>query len=204
MKNLLVSLHRFVMSMSRPSKQFNLGLLSKNGETLSSFKIRDAVIDDIPALATLHVKVWRETYWTSLSAPTYETRARQWEQQFKETDGSWFCLVVENKNGELIGFAKGNSYNHADLPEFSGELNKIYLLRKYQRIGLGRKLMEQVATKFLLQGISNMVLFGTPENPSCKFHDAMGGEQLYGKNGEFHGGYCWTDLRNLTNISSSR
>ena len=197
MTNLIISFHRFVMSLKRPSKQSNLKLLSKNGETLSSFKIRDAVAEDISALAALHVKTWRETYWTVLSPPSYAIRFHQWQHIFKTSDGSWFCLVVENKIGKLVGFAKGNAYNHTDLPEFSGELNKIYLLRRYQRIGLGRRLIGQVARRFLQQGISNMVLFGTPGNPSCKFHDAMGGEKLIGKNGEFHGGYCWRDLREL-------
>jgi len=197
MKNLILALHRFVMSLRRPSKQSNLALLSKNGERSSSFKIRDARAEDINALAALHVKTWRETYWTTLSPPIYEIRLRQWQQLFKENDGSWFCLVVENKNGDLVGFAKGNAYKHSDLPEFSGELNKIYLLRQYQRVGLGRRLIAEVARRFLLQGISNMVLFGTPSNPSCKFHDAMGGEKLLGKNDEFHGGYCWRDLREL-------
>lgn len=197
----MISLHRLLMDLKRPSKQTNIRLLSKQGETLSTLRIREARAEDIPALAALHVNTWHETYWTVLFPPTYEVRCLQWQQQFRVTDGSWFCFVVENKNGELVGFAKGKAYSHSDLPEFSGELNKIYLLRKYQRIGLGRKLIGHVARRFLLQGISNMVLFGTPENPSGKFHEAMGGERLFAKNGEFHGGYCWRDLRKLADIS---
>jgi hypothetical protein len=42
-----------------------------------------------------------------------------------------------------------------------------------------------------------VVLFGVAENPSCKFHEALGGEKLYAENGEFHGGYCWRDLEKL-------
>jgi hypothetical protein len=49
-------------------------------------------------------------------------------------------------------------------------------------------------------GIHNMVLFGVAENPSCKFHEAVGGEKLYSKQGEFHGGYCWRDLQKLSTI----
>jgi L-amino acid N-acyltransferase YncA len=200
MSNLKILFLRFIMGLKRPSKQTNIRLLNKQGEPLSSFKIREAGPEDIPALANLHARTWQETYWTALSPPSSETRRYQWQQQFKVTDGSWFCYVVENKNKELVGFAKGQTYNHPDLPEFSGELNKIYLLRKYQRIGLGRKLLGHVARRFLLQGITNMVLFGTPENPSSKFHDAMNGEKLLAKNDEFHGGYCWRDLQKLADI----
>ena len=197
MKKFITSIHRFVLGLKRPSKRVNTQLLKQRGEYLSSFVIREAHIDDIPALASLHVKTWNETYWTTLFPPTYKIRLSQWQQQFNVRDGSWFCFVVENMNKELVGFAKGKTYSHSDLPEFSGELNKINLLRKYHRLGLGRKLVGHVARQFLSQGISNMVLFGTPENPSCDFHEALGGEKLYAGNGEFHGGYCWRDLNKL-------
>ena len=196
----MISIHRFILGLKRRSKRANIRELNKRGESLSSFIIREATSDDISALAAVHVKTWSEAYWTVRFPPSYKTREYQWRQQFQINDGSWFCLVVENMHGQLIGFAKGNTYSHSDLPEFSGELNKIYLLRQYQRLGIGRKLMGHVARKFLAQDIPNMVLFGTPENPSNKFHDSLGGERLYGKNGEFHGGYCWRDLKKLCDI----
>jgi L-amino acid N-acyltransferase YncA len=161
--------------------------------------IREATSDDIPRLAALHVKTWTETYPLTLQPPTYQLRERQWRQQFEQADGSWFCFVVENVRGELIGFAKGRRYSSDDLPGYAGELNKIYLLREYQRMGIGRRLVAHVARRFLNQGISTMVLFGVPENPSCAFHEAMGGERLYAESGEFHGGYGWRDLHDVVN-----
>ena len=199
-KNFIISVHRFILELKRPSKQKNIRLLNKRGESLSNFKIREISHEDLPALAALHVKTWSQTYWMTLSPPSYRIRYFQWQQIFSTQDGSWFCFVVENEKGELVGFAKGKTYNHQDLPEFSGELNKIYLLREYQRIGLGRKLVGVVAKKFISMGISNMVLFGTAENPSNKFHEVLGGEKLIAKNGEFHGGYCWRDLKKLVEI----
>ena len=132
--------------------------------------------------------------------PTSRLREWQWHEQFKKADGNWFCFVIENSKRELIGFAKGQTYSHIDHPEFSGELNKIYILREYQRLGLGRRLIGHVARKFLSIGIYNMVLFGMVVNPSCKFHEAIGGEKLCSKQGEFHGGYCWRDLQKLAAI----
>jgi ribosomal protein S18 acetylase RimI-like enzyme len=80
---------------------------------------------------------------------------------------------------------------------YNGELNKIYLLKQYQRLGLGKNLIAQVASHFTNMGIDNMVLFGTPQNPTCSFYEAMGGQRLYAKNGEFHGGYGFTNLSSL-------
>ncbi len=201
MKNFINAILRFVNGLKRPSKQTNTRLLAKMGETLSSFAIREATEKDIPVLAALHVKTWNETYWNVNKPPSFEIREWQWREQFKKNDGSWFCFVVENKNAQLVGFAKGVSYSSTDLPEYSGELDKIYLLKDYQRLGLGRKLIGHVARRFLEKGINTMVLFGVPQNPSCAFHEAVGGEKLYAKNGEFHGGYGWEDLTKLRYLS---
>ena len=145
----------------------------------------------------LHVTTWNATHGWRRNGPTYELRERQWRETFGKNDGRWFCLVVERTNGELVGFAKGVPYEHPDLPGFAGELNKVYLLREYQRQGLGRRLVGHVARRFLSQGIQSMVLFGEARNPSCGFWDALGGERLYASNGEFHGGYGWRDLQHL-------
>jgi GNAT superfamily N-acetyltransferase len=191
---------RFVLGWRRPSKSANLALLQERGETLSSFIIRVATMEDVPKIAHLHVRTWNETYYTKKS-PTYYIREYQWRQQFENADGSWFVLVVEKPGGELIGFAKGMRYAHNDLPDYAGELNKIYLLRSYQRLGLGKRLMTHVARCFIDMGIYNMVLFGIPQNPSCHFYEAMGGQRLYAKNGAFHGGYGFPDLQQLASLS---
>src|SRR5262249_50495079 len=133
--------------------------------------IREAAPADIPALADLHVRTWNATYPQVQKKPTYEIRERQWRDAFRVTNGSVFCFVVEEENGSLVGFAKGTP---ADRPEFSGELSKIYLLREYQRRGLGRRLVGHVARRFLNQGITSMVLFADPSNPSCSFYEALG------------------------------
>jgi L-amino acid N-acyltransferase YncA len=200
MKNVVNAITRFLRGFRLPSKTVNTRLLHERGETLQSLEIRDATLQDVPALAEIHVTTWAETYWPVANPPTYQVRERQWREQFAKNDGTWFCLVVENRAGELVGFAKGRHYASDDLPSYAGELNKIYLLRRYQRLGLGRRLVGHVARRFLSQGISTMVLFGTPQNPSCSFHEALGGERLYARNGEFHGGYGWRDLQKLASL----
>ena len=195
--NALNAVRRFLNGLRRPSKATNLRRLRQRSETLQSLNIREATRGDIPALAVLHVKTWSDTYGAVVRPATYQLRERQWRESFERTDGSWFCFVVENRDRQLVGFAKGKAYASDELPGYSGQLDKIYLLREYQRLGLGRRLVGHVARRFLDQGISAMVLFGTPQNPSCAFHEALGGERLFAKNGEFHGGYAWRDLRQL-------
>ena len=200
MKNLVNAIVRFLFGLRRPSRATNIRMLRERGETLDSFTVREARAEDIPALAALHAKAWSQTYWNIKNPPSAQLREHQWREQFKVTDGNWFCFVVENRRGELVGFAKGRSYASSDLPDYSGELSKIYLLRDYQRLGFGRRLVGHVVRRFVSQGINTMVLFGVPQNPSCAFHDALGGDRLIAKNGEFHGGYGWRDLRKLASI----
>ncbi len=71
----------------------------------------------------------------------------------------------------LVGFAKGTRSDH---PEYGGELNKIYLLREYQGMGLGRRLIGHVAGRFLSQGITSMWLIGDARNPSAYAWLALG------------------------------
>lgn len=175
-------------------------MMRARGDTKESYTIREAVTADIPKLSALHVKAWIETHSYAKRPPAYAIREHQWKEEFGMQDGSWFCYVIEDTNGELIGFAKGKKYAHTDLPGYAGELNKIYLLQTHQRIGLGRRLLCQVARRFLSMNISSMVLFGEASNPSIYFHKAMGGEKLYAKNGEFHGGFGWKDLNTLITL----
>ncbi len=95
-----------------------------------------------------------------------------------------------------MGFAKGTPHD-GGVPGYAGELNKIYLLRRVQRQGLGRRLICAVAKRFLDRGVTSMLLFGDPGNPSNGFYEAFGAERLYTAEGEFHGGYGWPDLRKL-------
>jgi hypothetical protein len=120
---------RLLRSMRRPSKASNTRLLRARGETAISLVICEAAASDIPALARLHVETRNATHSWRKKGPKYELREHQSRDAFRHADGSWFCLVVERSNSELVGFAKRMLYD-GDLQGFGGELNKIYLLRE--------------------------------------------------------------------------
>ncbi len=162
-----------------------------------AFHIRCATKDDVPALARLHVQTFTETHRGGRAGgPTYALRERQWREAFDVTDGSWFCFVVEDDGGEMVGFAKGTPHD-GGVPGFAGELNKIYVLRRFHRQGVGRLLLCNVARRFVEQDVTSMLLFGEAASPSNGFYEVLGAERLYSDTGEFHGGYGWRDLRAL-------
>jgi ribosomal protein S18 acetylase RimI-like enzyme len=162
-----------------------------------TFQLRDARQSDIPALARLHVQTFNETHQDGRGGgPSEELRRGQWREAFATTNSYWFALVVEDDSGELVGFSKGTLHD-GGVPGFVGELNKIYVLRRLHRRGIGRLLLYNVAKRFVEQGITSMLLFGDATNPSNGFYELFGAERLYSASGEFHGGYGWRDLNSL-------
>ncbi|MCW8133288.1 MAG: GNAT family N-acetyltransferase [Planctomycetota bacterium] len=162
-----------------------------------AFLIREALAEDVAALAKLHVQTFNETHCDGQArGPSFELRERQWREAYAAADGAWFCFVVEDDAGALVGFAKGTPHK-GGVPGYAGELNKIYVLRQFHRQGIGRLLVCHVARRFLERGITSMLLFGDAANPSNGFYEAFGAERLYSPSGEFHGGYGWRDLHQL-------
>jgi len=195
MKNFINGILRSLNSLKRPSKKVNMQKLHERGETVDSFTLRDATENDILELGKLHAITWAQTY---NGKPNIKLRQYQWDEAFKEeNNGRWFCILVVDKNNKLVGFAKGIISKNESSSEQHGDLNKIYLLSDYQRLGLGKKLFAHVVNRFLNKGVNDMILFGVPQNPSCAFHEAMGGERLYSEKGTFDGCYIWRDLKKL-------
>lgn len=167
----------------------------------SPFTIREAGRDDVPALARLHVETFVEAHGGS-HPPTVELRERQWRTAFESADGSSFCFVAESPAGELVGFARGTPHD-GGVPGFRGELNKIYVLRRHHRAGIGRRLVGQVVRRFLDQGVDSMLLFGDRHSPANAFYEVLGGRKLLSEEGEFHGAYGWRDLRRLAALCAA-
>lgn len=158
------------------------------------FGIRFATAADALALARLHVETFNETHGDS---PPLHVREQQWTALLNQQSDDEFVLLVANDQQQLAGFARGRPYDHEN-PAIEGELNKIYLLRRYQSKGLGRRLLCRAANEFVKRDMHSMLLFGDAHNPSNGFYEHLGGERLYASNGEFHGGYAWKDLKLLT------
>ena len=194
----LADIRRYRDAQTRPKAKANAKRLRDRGESLDSIIIRDAIESDIPALAELHVTTWNATYRTT-RGPTVATRVRQWTEVFNKQPRLDFVVVLEDRNGRLIGFAAGKP----DYGEFAGQLSKIYLRWEYHRLGLGRRLMAETARRFLDRGIESFILFAERSNPTIGFYDHMGGERLVDERGLFTGAYAWRDVRTLVQDTST-
>lgn len=172
--------------------------------------IREANYDDAPAIARVHVDSWRSTYRgiipdEYLGQQSYEKRESSWHKILKSVpNNSNFTYVAENESGEVIGFANGGLERTKD-PNFHGELNAIYILEKYQRKGIGRKLLWVVAQRLRESNIYSMLVWVLTENPACQFYEALGGLKVNEQQIERAGStlvevaYGWMDTVKLKN-----
>jgi ribosomal protein S18 acetylase RimI-like enzyme len=184
---------RILAGLIRPSHRGNLRRLRRRGESLSDLEIREATAADVPALARLHVITWNATYAPfGLKGPSVHVREQQWRAKFAKNEPDWFCLIVQRATGDLVGFAQAN---RSDNPVYQGELAKIHLLRDYQRLGLGRRLVGRVARRFLSCGITSMWLYGDVRNPSSRAWLAMGATKC--DDDPRSGNYGWDDITPL-------
>ena len=169
------------------------------GEDPDAFRIREASATDVPALTWLHVTTWNATYAPLLmKGPSYNVRERQWREVFAKKENGWFCFVVERPDGELVAFAQGRRSDH---PEFGGQLDKIYVLRDYQHMGIGRRLLAEVARRFRSVGVNSMWLFGDARNPSSRVWIRLGARKIDSDPGT--GNYGWHDLAKLAAFPDS-
>lgn len=193
MKRIVNAAWMALAALGRPTRRANLRRMQRRGESPADLRIREATGGDIPALAALHVTTWNATYAPFGSrGPSVAVRERQWRDAFATRDDAWLCLVVERSDGALVGFAQAN---RSDNPAYEGELRRMHLLRDYQRLGLGRRLIGRVARHFLANGITSMWLWGDARNPSSRAWIAMGAVKCDDDPGS--GNYGWTDITAL-------
>ena len=165
--------------------------------------LREATMADLRPLAELHVRTFNETHVGPFgSGPSYATREWQWREKLSETDATHFVLVLQTAAGQLVGFIWCHPPN--DNPKWAARLNKIYLLREYQRRGLGKRLVAAAVDRLLEHGLTSMALFTEADNePACNFYDQLGGERQLNERGEFEGMYGWADLRKLQSLTAA-
>jgi ribosomal protein S18 acetylase RimI-like enzyme len=195
------------MGLKQLLKRAHLALTTKphvpmTPEQLGALILRDAGPADLDKLAQLHVDTYNETHVGPFgTGPTFALRKSQWREKLNELHATNFVLVLETPGSELIGFCW--AHPTTDNPRWA-RLNKIYLLRPYQRQGLGTRLMRTAVERLLANGVTSMALFTETDNiVACSFYEKLGGERQLDEQGAFGGMYGWSDLRTLQRFLES-
>jgi GNAT superfamily N-acetyltransferase len=144
--------------------------------------IREATIDDAPAIASVHVASWRETYRgilpdDHLAGLAVEPRERMWRGMVTTPAAERAIFVAKDAGGRLVGFASGGPREASDpiYAPYTGELYAIYLLGEEHGRGTGRALVRAVASRLAERGMRSMLVWVLADNPSRRFYEALGG-----------------------------
>ncbi|MGR6857800.1 N-acetyltransferase family protein [Bacillus halotolerans] len=171
--------------------------------------IREARLDDIKAIAKVHVDSWVTTYSGIVSAEylnglNYKDFEAKWKSRSLKG-----VFVAEDEKGSVFGFASFGPIR-SEQKGYDGELYAIYLLEEKQRQGAGRALLTK-GTDFLLDhGFTSMFVWVVEENPSINFYQSFSSERAAEDSFEIAGesmkeiGFGWPDLASLKNLLNGR
>jgi ribosomal protein S18 acetylase RimI-like enzyme len=110
---------------------------------VNDLQVRAATVDDVSAIAAVHVQSWRETYAGLLPAAflaglSVDDRERRW--RWLIGSGEVTVLVVV-RGGEVVGWASAGDGRDVDAPRAS-ELEGIYVLADAHGSGAGQLLLD--------------------------------------------------------------
>jgi GNAT superfamily N-acetyltransferase len=168
-------------------------------------RIRMATVSDVTAITRVQVDSWRTTYKgivpdDYLANLSYAHRTRLWHEVV--TASGSLVYVAEAADGNVVGFAAGGRERSGD-PVYRGELYAIYLLEGWQRRGIGRRLIMAFVGGLIAAGFTSLLVWVLAENPSRRFYEALGGQQVRQKLGTTGGvqlvevAYGWLDVHTI-------
>ena len=140
--------------------------------------IRNATLEDIKDIATIHVNSWQVAYkglipQSYLNNLSVAKREQTWGNILTNSNTH---TIVKEINGKVVGFANfGHSRDEDKNSNLTGEITSIYLDPKHWRKGLGTALFQ-----FILSGLKNRefteaTLWVLDTNQTaCSFYQKMG------------------------------
>ena len=144
--------------------------------------IREASAKDIPDVARVHAESWRTAYRGIVPEEYLATAdAVDWEEHWsglKDPASKTQVFVAESKESGIVGIASAGPERTGD-EVYVGELYALYLLRDFQRQGIGKRLTVATAQRLGKTGIPSMLVWMFRDNaPARRFYEALGAEYL--------------------------
>jgi ribosomal protein S18 acetylase RimI-like enzyme len=147
--------------------------------------IRMATPEDAAELGKMHVASWKESYAgmlpdAMLSALCVEGRTAMWERILRDPEKADSTIVHLVEDGDrIVGFGSCGSQRLETLKEkgYDGEIGAIYVLRAFQRQGVGARLMSTMALDLTYRGFNAASLWVLRENAVARaFYERFGGQ----------------------------
>ena len=151
-------------------------------------------------MSSIYVQTWQDTYLSVVPyAYLFTMSVSEHKQAFfnELKDGQITSFVAEDA-GRIVGFITGGYERHGD-DIYSGEIYTLYVMKNFQRRGVGAKLVSALAAQFNRDGIYSMLVRVLKHNPYRKFYSKINGTFLKAERMPFAGEvmdieiYGWLD-----------
>ncbi|MDQ2680955.1 MAG: GNAT family N-acetyltransferase [Candidatus Eremiobacteraeota bacterium] len=122
--------------------------------------VRIADLSDADSIARVHVASWEDAYRgivpdAVIDARTVDVRRAQWIENLSKGDS--ITLVACDERGTIQGFASARLLNDTD-DKFQSYLHTLYVRPETQNRGVGRQLLQAIATRLRDCGARNLAL----------------------------------------------
>jgi ribosomal protein S18 acetylase RimI-like enzyme len=167
---------------------------------VGSMVIRPSQKDDVHSMSRVYVQTWWDTYLGIVPyGYLYTMSVPQLEQGFlNELQSRHVISYVAEDAGGVIGFISGGYERQGD-HIYNGEIYALYVLKNYQRQGVGTKLVSTLAKQLNQFSIYSMLVRVLEHNPYRRFYEKVNGIYLRKHHMPFAGeslnvaAYGWID-----------
>lgn len=177
--------------------------------------IRDVRISDAEKIARVNVDTWRIAYAGLIDEKTlqnlsYSENANRWRNTIESLDDRTVIFVAE-VGDDLVGFVlAGQEQRDPSLNSirYKGELRAIYVSERFQRTGIGTRLVLKVINYLIENNVNSMCVWILKGNPYSDFYVKLGAELIDFKphfidQNEYNlVSYGWKDIKSLMNSDS--
>lgn len=143
--------------------------------------IRKAHKSDLSFIAKIHVDTWNTSYKgiipdEYLKGRSYKEQEQKWLQRiFDNPNSKEFMYAAENEEGKILGFASASIENKEETDSI---LYTIYILKEYQRQGIGKLLLKSIVKDLKTLKAKSMITWVFEDNPSRRFYEALGAKKF--------------------------
>ncbi len=174
---------------------------------MNNIIIRYATLSDAKAITELKVSCWKSAYRGILPDEMLEKSSEQMKNEtehrakciVENTDNGWPNIVAVH-SGQVIGWCAGG-VNQNPAYKHETDLQAIYILKEYQRKGIGKLMVKAFIDLMHEHGMQSMLIWVLKENHNAiRFYTKLGGkivgEKLYLKKYPVIG-FGWDDVKQL-------
>jgi ribosomal protein S18 acetylase RimI-like enzyme len=151
-------------------------------------------------MSRIYVKTWRDTYLSVIPFGYLfgMSESRQEQAFLNELSSRQTISFVAEDAGRVVGFITGGDERSKD-DIYRGEIYTLYVLKHFQRRGIGGRLVSALATRLNRNGIYSMLVRVLKLNPYRRFYQKINGTYLKTERLPFAGevmdveAYGWLD-----------